>query len=35
MNIYIWDNVSGLTDRYHNGGGLVIKAESLERARAI
>ena len=33
MNIYIWFYVSGLTDRYHDSGGLVIVASSLEVAR--
>lgn len=33
MNIYIWFDVNDLTDRYHNSGGLVIIASSLESAR--
>lgn len=33
MNLYIWENVSGLTDREHDGGGVAIVAESVEHAR--
>lgn len=33
MYIFIWFDVNGLTDRYHDSGGLVIIASSLEAAR--
>jgi len=33
MKIYIWFDVSGLTYHYHDNGGLVIIAPSLEKAR--
>ena len=33
MNIYIWEYVEGLTENYHDGGGLLIVDESLEAAR--
>lgn len=32
MRIFIWEGVSNLTDNYHDGGGLVVVAESVERA---
>lgn len=35
MNIYIFEEVSKLTTNYHSDGGLVIVAESLERAVAL
>lgn len=35
MQLYIWNSVSDLTDNYHNGGGVVVIAPSLERAREI
>jgi hypothetical protein len=35
LHVYIWESVSDLTDNEHNGGGLVVVAESLERAREI
>jgi hypothetical protein len=35
MNVYVWQEVTGLTDSYHSGGGLVVVAESLEAARAL
>lgn len=34
-SLYIWNSVSDLTDNYHNGGGVVVVAPSLERARKI
>lgn len=34
MYIFIWEDVKNLTGRYHDGGGLVIVAESLDKARA-
>jgi hypothetical protein len=35
MNIYIWYGVANLTTNYHSGGGLVIVAPTLERAREL
>lgn len=35
MNIYIWENVSNLTYRYHDEGGLVIIAKDLDQARTM
>lgn len=35
MNIYIWDTVSDATTRYHDGGGIVVIAATLERAREL
>lgn len=34
-SLYIWNRVAGLTDSYHDGGGLVVIASSLDRAREI
>lgn len=33
MYTFIWEYVNGLTDNYHDGGGLIINAQSLEDAR--
>lgn len=35
MNIYIWSFVGSLTDNYHSGGGVVVIAETEEKARAL
>lgn len=35
MKIFVWQYVDGLTDNYHDGGGVVVVAESLERARQL
>jgi len=35
MKIYIWRNVEKLTTRWHDDGGFVAVAESLEAARAM
>lgn len=32
MNIFIFENVSQLTNNYHSEGGLVIVAENIEQA---
>ncbi len=32
MKMFIWQSVSGLTDSYHDGGGLAVVAASLEQA---
>jgi hypothetical protein len=34
MKIFIWQGVSGITDSYHDGGGVAVIAEDLEAARA-
>lgn len=35
MNAYIWQNATDITDRYHSGGGVLIIAPTLERAREV
>lgn len=35
MKLFIWENVEYLTTNYHDSGGLVIMAETLERAREL
>lgn len=35
MKIFIFEGVDGLTNSYHDGGGLVIVAKDLDEARAI
>lgn len=35
MKTFIWERIEQLTDNYHPGGGLVIIAESLERAKTL
>lgn len=35
MKIFIWENVTGLTHSYHDGGGTIVFAESLEKARDL
>lgn len=32
MKVFVWDSIAMLTDNYHSGGGLVIFAETEERA---
>ena len=32
MKMFLWQSLDGLTDSYHDGGGLAVVAESLERA---
>ena len=32
MKVFIWKNIKKLTDNYHSDGGLVIVAETLQRA---
>jgi hypothetical protein len=32
MEMYIWYSLEGLTDNWHDGGGLMIVASSLEEA---
>lgn len=35
MKLFIWDYLCELTDSYHNGGGLVVVAEDLDKAKAL
>lgn len=35
MNVYIWQRVLQASSCYHTGGGVVVLAGSLERAREI
>jgi hypothetical protein len=35
MKMFIWEYVSELTVSYHDGGGVVVVASTLERAREL
>jgi hypothetical protein len=35
MKTYIWKYLSKLTSNYHSGGGLLIIAESLDKAKEL
>ncbi len=35
MNIYIWNCIEYVSNNYHNGGGCVVVAASLEEARTL
>lgn len=35
MNLFVWEDCHKLTDNYHSGGGLLIVARDLERAKEI
>ena len=35
MKIFIWENVEKLTGNWHDNGGVVVMATSLEAARAL
>uniref|UniRef100_A0AAU6VZJ0 Uncharacterized protein n=2 Tax=unclassified bacterial viruses TaxID=12333 RepID=A0AAU6VZJ0_9VIRU len=35
MKVYIFNYVDEITSNYHDGGGLVVVAESLERAKEM
>lgn len=35
MKVYIFDYINELTSNYHDGGGLVVVAESLERVNEM
>lgn len=35
MNLYIWPKATYLTDNYHDGGGVIAIAPTLDRAREI
>lgn len=34
MNAYLWEYTSPVTDRWHDGGAVLVFAESLDAARA-
>jgi len=33
--MYVWENVSELTNNYHDGGGVMVIADSMEAAREL
>ena len=33
--VFIWNNISQLTDRYHSEGGLVVIADNLQDAKIL
>jgi hypothetical protein len=35
MKLFMWDSVGGATGSYHDDGGVVVIAETLERAREM
>ena len=35
MKLFIWESLDGLTDSYHDGGGLVVVAEDLDKAKTM
>lgn len=35
MKLFVWNNVDHVSDSYHDNGGVVAIAESLQRAREI
>ena len=35
MKMFVWESVGGLTCNYHDGGGVLVIAEDLERARKV
>ena len=35
MKVFVWPDVGQCTDRYHSGGGVVVFAETEQRAREI
>jgi len=35
MQAFIWKSTSNVSDNYHDDGGLIVVAESLEAARAL
>jgi hypothetical protein len=32
MKVFVWEDISNLTDNYHSDGGLIVFAETVERA---
>lgn len=35
MRMFVWEYVDGITDRYHDGGGVVVIAKDADRARDL
>lgn len=35
MKVFVWNYITSLTDNYHSGGGLVVFAEDVERAKEL
>lgn len=35
MNVYIWENTAPVSDSWHNNGGLLVIADSLDEARIL
>lgn len=35
MKVFVWERIDNATDNYHSQGGLVVFAETEERARAL
>lgn len=35
MKVFIWERVSGVTERYHDDAGIVIFANTLKRAKEL
>jgi hypothetical protein len=35
MNVYVWDHLNRMSDNYHDNGGVVVVAASLERAHEL
>lgn len=35
MNVYVWDYLKRMSDSYHDDGGVVVVAESVEKAREL
>lgn len=35
MRMFVWEYVDGVTPNYHDGGGVVVIAEDVERARKL
>jgi hypothetical protein len=35
MKVFVWQYVSELTDNYHSGGGLIVFADNVERAKEL
>lgn len=35
MKLYIWEDLGGLTESWHDGGGVAVVAETLDEAKAL
>ena len=35
MKVFVWEYLSHVSDRYHEGGGCAVVAEDLQKAKAI